>query len=104
MMVLTDFVIAHWKAYTKTNILHRDVSGGNILILPTFVQTAQGWFVKWLGVLADWEMSKPTLDKRQTSLPRQPERTVSGMFSRQYQSVDANDTAGYLAVHVRLRT
>lgn len=54
---------AHWKAYTDTNILHRDISGGNILIVPAFVksrtQDRSGWAIEWKGLLADWEMSKP---------------------------------------------
>ena len=57
--------------------MHRDISGGNILIYPRLVyDEAQGCtVVEWRGLLTDWEMSKsiiwsPSLGKRQ------PERTV----------------------------
>ena len=51
-------------------MLHRDISGGNILILPKVT----GRTIKWTGLLTDWEMSKPTDYK---GVGRQPERTVS---------------------------
>ncbi len=56
-------------------MLHRDVSGGNILILPIVMKDARGAEIKWTGLLTDWEMSKPKDYKGQG---RQPERTVSG--------------------------
>ncbi len=62
---------AHWKA-TEVGILHRDVSGGNILILPV----CEGSEIEWVGILADWEMSKPLDSVVVTLKPRQPERTV----------------------------
>ena len=56
--------IAHTDAYDKTQILHRDVSAGNILI------TERG-----TGILIDWDLSKKVkedLDAR----PRRHSRTV----------------------------
>ncbi|KAI0806731.1 hypothetical protein C8Q74DRAFT_1189652 [Fomes fomentarius] len=79
LTVVRDCMIAHWKA-TEVGILHRDVSGGNILILPVWKDTADGPEIKWVGILADWEMSKP-LDSVVVSLrPRQPERTGTWQF------------------------
>ncbi|KAI0808291.1 hypothetical protein C8Q74DRAFT_1443901 [Fomes fomentarius] len=61
--IIKDCVLAHWKAYTDTKILHRDISGGNIPIVSAFVESKTrdryGWAIEWTGLLADWEMSKP---------------------------------------------
>ncbi|KAI0363443.1 hypothetical protein BV20DRAFT_975682 [Pilatotrama ljubarskyi] len=75
--------IAHWDAVTKAQILHRDVSGGNILILPKLVYepTTDQIELKWTGLLADWEMSKPMHDKEELRRPRQPPRTVCASSS-----------------------
>ncbi|TBU26657.1 hypothetical protein BD311DRAFT_601956, partial [Dichomitus squalens] len=59
-------------------ILHRDVSGGNILILPRICGDDNGSYIAWCGVLADWEMSKP-LDNV-SGEARQPERTGTWQF------------------------
>ncbi len=40
------------------------------------------WLMKWTGLLADWEMSKPILDEPAGKFPRQPERTVCIPTSR----------------------
>ncbi|KAF8523328.1 hypothetical protein BU17DRAFT_63898 [Hysterangium stoloniferum] len=45
--VVRDAIIAHGDAYDKTEILHRDISSGNILI------TATGG-----GLLIDWDLCK----------------------------------------------
>lgn len=76
-VILTDLP-AHYQATTKAKIIHRDISGGNILILPKamFDQRKGRKFVKWFGLLADWEMSKPIYEKASLSRARQPERTV----------------------------
>ena len=39
------FIVAHGAAYEKAQVLHRDVSGGNVLI----DQNGQ-------GILIDWDM------------------------------------------------
>jgi len=57
-------VTAHTVAYEKAQILHRDVSAGNILI------TDNG-----SGILIDWDLSKkvtPDVDAK----PRRHSRTV----------------------------
>ena len=76
MYIFTFHYIAHFQASTepKLKILHRDVSGGNILIIPTILEDDDGAEIQWKGILTDWEMSKP---KDCQATPRQPERTVS---------------------------
>ncbi|KAI9429124.1 hypothetical protein F5148DRAFT_1155257 [Russula earlei] len=59
--VIQDAMIAHTDAYDKANILHRDVSAGNILIAPDRS-----------GLLINWDMSKRMDVTRQ----RQPSCTV----------------------------
>ncbi|TBU58917.1 hypothetical protein BD310DRAFT_1012262 [Dichomitus squalens] len=81
LCVVSDCVYAHSKAATnpKTKLLHRDISGGNILILPKVSNEEDGsHFLKWTGILADWEMSKPL--QNPLSRPRQPERTGTSQF------------------------
>ncbi|EJF59448.1 hypothetical protein DICSQDRAFT_172045 [Dichomitus squalens LYAD-421 SS1] len=81
IFVVSDCVYAHSKAATnpKTQLLHRDISGGNILILPKVSNEEDGIrILKWTGILADWEMSKPL--QNPLSRPRQPERTGTSQF------------------------
>lgn len=71
--------IAHQAATLDAKIVHRDVSGGNILILPSLMPdpNTKTMAIKWLGLLVDWELSKPVHDKQGTQpRARQPERTV----------------------------
>ena len=53
---------AHWDAATKANILHRDISLGNIMIMGDD------------GMLIDWELSK-RIDQEGTA--QSEEKTVS---------------------------
>ncbi|TBU51852.1 hypothetical protein BD310DRAFT_1001106 [Dichomitus squalens] len=81
LCVVSDCVYAHSKAATnpKTKLLHRDISGGNILILPKVSKEEDGTrALKWTGILVDWEMSKPL--QNTASRPRQPERTGTWQF------------------------
>ena len=66
----------------KAKIIHRDVSGGNILILPkrVFMKKRRRYWIKWTGLLVDWELSKPVESDVPLTLARQPERTVSTCF------------------------
>ncbi|KAI0739873.1 hypothetical protein C8Q80DRAFT_1200724 [Daedaleopsis nitida] len=77
--VVRDCVFAHSKAYAL-GIMHRDISGGNILILPTIVKVQRGVVIAYRGVLADWEMSKPINTGDDVDGPRQPERTATWQF------------------------
>ncbi|OJT13251.1 hypothetical protein TRAPUB_10186 [Trametes pubescens] len=74
-------VIAHRDAMKLAKIVHRDISGGNILILPKilYIPALKKKIVKWSGVLADWELSKPLNDKSPPRA-RQPERTGTWQY------------------------
>ena len=61
--------------------MHRDISGGNVLIVPIIVEVPSGVFIVCRGVLTDWEMSKPITPGDEPNGPRQPERTVSILFA-----------------------
>ncbi|KAI0808281.1 hypothetical protein C8Q74DRAFT_1344080 [Fomes fomentarius] len=81
LKIVRDSMIAHWKA-TEVGILHRDVSGGNILILPMrrIPPKAGPEIIVWVGILTDWEMSKPLNGVVAFLKPRQPERTGTWQF------------------------
>ncbi|OSD00250.1 hypothetical protein PYCCODRAFT_1469577 [Trametes coccinea BRFM310] len=53
---IRDAVIAHQDAYEKAKVMHRDISVGNILILPPNGENKQSTY---RGLLAEWELSKP---------------------------------------------
>ncbi|KAH9978751.1 hypothetical protein BGW80DRAFT_1165356, partial [Lactifluus volemus] len=57
----------HTAAYDKTQILHRDVSAGNIPIT-----------VKGTGILIDWDLSKKV--KEGCDQPRRHSRTGTWQF------------------------
>ena len=53
-----SFYAAHKAAYEQCDIIHRDVSVGNIMIVPT-IRTLKGQtIVYWVGVLCDWELAR----------------------------------------------
>ncbi|KAI0667547.1 hypothetical protein C8Q78DRAFT_1105481, partial [Trametes maxima] len=79
--IILDCVIAHQDAF-KAGIVHRDVSGGNILIYPKVaydVETNEA-IMNWSGLLADWELSKPVVEKGGLHCARQPERTGTWQY------------------------
>ncbi|KAI0739872.1 hypothetical protein C8Q80DRAFT_200739 [Daedaleopsis nitida] len=85
--IVYDCMIAHRMAVEKTSILHRDISGGNILILPVIktktnpVSGITQTGVVLVGILTDWELSKdisPKPGKRRVA--RQPARTGTWQF------------------------
>ncbi|KAI1788182.1 hypothetical protein LXA43DRAFT_1097516 [Ganoderma leucocontextum] len=84
VQVIFDCVFAHYEAFTKpeTPLLHRDISAGNILIYPRVVVNATSGVavLRWKGILADWEMSKPTHKGDGPCIPRQPERTGTWQY------------------------
>ena len=74
-------ITAHGDAFEECNILHRDISVGNVLILPTIVVTSnktkgKKTSVLWCGVLSDWELAKEYPDANEKPKARQPHRTV----------------------------
>ncbi|KAI0631752.1 hypothetical protein C8Q77DRAFT_1128634 [Trametes polyzona] len=70
--------VAHEMALTNAQIMHRDVSGGNILIYPRVDPTTPE--VYWSGMLADCELSKPVSQQGERPRARQPERTGTWQF------------------------
>ncbi|KAI0631771.1 hypothetical protein C8Q77DRAFT_158845 [Trametes polyzona] len=78
--IIRDCVIAHGEALTKAGVMHRDVSGGNILIYPQVVPDSTTLWMTWTGMLADWELSKPVAVEGQSPRARQPERTGTWQF------------------------
>ncbi|TBU58931.1 hypothetical protein BD310DRAFT_926116 [Dichomitus squalens] len=74
--VIMHCIIAHQEAVEDCRILHRDVSAGNILILPTI---KSGW-IYWTGILSDWELSKFLLRDEEELKARQPHRTGTWYF------------------------
>ncbi|KAI1784568.1 hypothetical protein LXA43DRAFT_1122363 [Ganoderma leucocontextum] len=78
--VLWNCIDAHGDAFERCKILHRDVSVGNILILPALNITisktkGQKISVMWGGVLGDWELAKRCPAEHVTQNARQPHRT-----------------------------
>ncbi|KAI9065691.1 hypothetical protein FKP32DRAFT_1590337 [Trametes sanguinea] len=81
--IIIDCVKAHGAAFEKSKIMHRDISGGNILIHPTVQQVGedgQSLGVIWEGLLSDWELSKPLSIPDSLQPPCQPPRTGTWPF------------------------
>ena len=66
--MLTALLKAHELAYKRCDLIHRDVSFGNILILPLLQRVGNKYRVRWKGVLSDWELAKPSDPRLQESL------------------------------------
>ncbi|KAI0645250.1 hypothetical protein C8Q79DRAFT_912191 [Trametes meyenii] len=64
-------VNAHAQAYSRANIIHRDISTGNMLLYRNSRGT-------WQGMLTDWELSKRR--DQQDKKERQPDRTGTWQF------------------------
>ncbi|KAI1786097.1 hypothetical protein LXA43DRAFT_79682 [Ganoderma leucocontextum] len=81
--ILLDCLSTHQLAVTCPNlqILHRDISDANIVILPK-IATARGnqSILNWTGILTDWETSKP-MDMQPRARARQPEHTGNWQFT-----------------------
>ncbi|KAI0777001.1 hypothetical protein BD413DRAFT_687778 [Trametes elegans] len=78
--LIEDCVITHRDAYVHFGLLHRDISAGNMMILPRIEEQDGKKRVTWRGVLIDWELAKyvPKDDSAQSA--RQPERTGTWQF------------------------
>ncbi|TFK79242.1 hypothetical protein K466DRAFT_668174 [Polyporus arcularius HHB13444] len=92
--IVRDCVVAHYQAYDKLSLLHRDVSGGNVLIYPRISKMQDGRYrIVFTGLLADWEMAKSI----NVTDPRQPERTgtwqymSAALLSRNDKQVEVSD-------------
>ncbi|OSD00222.1 hypothetical protein PYCCODRAFT_1393825 [Trametes coccinea BRFM310] len=75
LWVVRDAIIAHEDAYKKAKIIHRDISVGNILMIPPNGKNGK---TTYQGLLADWELSK-RLDDYQAEA-RHPDRTGTWQF------------------------
>ncbi|KAI0327888.1 hypothetical protein GY45DRAFT_1079989 [Cubamyces sp. BRFM 1775] len=73
-------IITHRDAYEKFGLLHRDISTGNILILPRIVEKNGKKKVSWHGLLTDWELAKYVPKDDALGRTRQPERTGTWQF------------------------
>ncbi|TBU21260.1 hypothetical protein BD311DRAFT_772379, partial [Dichomitus squalens] len=78
--IIYDCIRAHESAVKRAKLLHRDVSAGNILIYPTVMKTRGIYWLKWSGLLADWELSRAVHEPDTPRRPRQPERTGTWQF------------------------
>ncbi|KAI0918750.1 hypothetical protein AcV5_002659 [Taiwanofungus camphoratus] len=57
--VMYDCLIGHQQAVEKANILHRDISAGNLLIVEYQTIDSNGRMtIEWRGMLNEWELSK----------------------------------------------
>ena len=93
----------HGEAYELCGYLHRDVSAGNILILPMIGPTTKsgGFLVLWSGVLSDWELAKKIPEKDEKLKARQPHRTVRVSLYLFYCGLCAKSRAsGHLVLYV----
>ena len=97
--MLTNYV-AHELAVTRCKIMHRDISAGNILILPVLNADKDGVFVTIRGLLSDWELAKHIPLNGIVAMQAQPERTVR-TFLHPIPCSDTKATVsiGYMAVH-----
>ncbi|KAH9889936.1 hypothetical protein C8Q73DRAFT_736428 [Cubamyces lactineus] len=82
VFVIYDCIGAH-KMAAQAGILHRDISGGNILIYPRVVKDSKSPnrnIVTMRGLLTDWELSKDIKVKGRPRRARQPERTGTWQY------------------------
>ncbi|KAI0368967.1 hypothetical protein BV20DRAFT_1113866 [Pilatotrama ljubarskyi] len=82
--VFLDCLMAHEDAYEKAKVMHRDISVGNIIMVPKIVDGE----TIYQGFLTDWELSK-RLDQYGLE-PSHPDRTGTWQF----MSVNALDHPG----------
>ncbi|KAH9925638.1 uncharacterized protein BXZ73DRAFT_78972 [Epithele typhae] len=74
--IMHDAGSAHGTAFELANTLHRDISGGNIIIYPRVVvdKISMTRLLLWIGLLIDWELAKRT---DALKIWTQPGRTAS---------------------------
>ncbi|GBE82916.1 hypothetical protein SCP_0413030 [Sparassis crispa] len=81
--VIADCIEAHRQAMELAGLIHRDVSIGNMLMLPKLVKDMDDKdVVCYDGVLSDWELCKPICDEtsKDGEKVRQPDRTGTWQF------------------------
>ncbi|TBU26895.1 hypothetical protein BD311DRAFT_666620 [Dichomitus squalens] len=87
--IVLDCITAHLNAAThkklRVRVLHRDVSDQNIIIYPKITRSAEGVrSLVWGGLLTDWEISKPVIERNIQPKARQPERSGRWQFMSVY--------------------
>ncbi|KAI0660014.1 hypothetical protein C8Q70DRAFT_1063150 [Cubamyces menziesii] len=80
LKLIEDCIITHRDAYERFGLLHRDISTGNILILPRIDEIEEKHTVAWHGLLTDWELAKYVPKDNALQRARQPERTGTWQF------------------------
>ncbi|KAI0764268.1 hypothetical protein BD413DRAFT_197385 [Trametes elegans] len=78
--LIEDCVITHRDAYVHFGLLHRDISAGNMMILPRIEELDGKKRVTWRGVPIDWELAKYVPKDDSAERARQPERTGTWQF------------------------
>ncbi|KAI0645292.1 hypothetical protein C8Q79DRAFT_763078 [Trametes meyenii] len=78
LLALYCCIKAHWDAY-ELDIIHRDISVGNILLYPSKPVPVEGQPQVFHGMLTDWELSKDV--KNRSPVGRQPDRTGTWQFT-----------------------
>ncbi|KAI0628832.1 hypothetical protein C8Q77DRAFT_1161860 [Trametes polyzona] len=80
--LIAECITTHRHAFEQLRLLHRDISAGNVLILPQITMNrAQALRVRWHAVLTDWELAKVVPeDPLAEQSARQPERTGTWQF------------------------
>ncbi|RPD57710.1 hypothetical protein L227DRAFT_506401, partial [Lentinus tigrinus ALCF2SS1-6] len=76
--VFRDCLIGHRDAYARARVLHRDISQGNILMVPYDDQVDGEKVVAYRGMLIDWEFAERVF-----------RRSVPGFGTWPYLSVNA---------------
>ncbi|KAI0764234.1 hypothetical protein BD413DRAFT_680533 [Trametes elegans] len=56
--LIMDCMKTHRDAYNHFDLLHRDISSGNVLIIPVVMGIDGKKVVVWKGLLTDWELAK----------------------------------------------
>ncbi|EIW53037.1 uncharacterized protein TRAVEDRAFT_53454 [Trametes versicolor FP-101664 SS1] len=79
--LVSDCIITHRDAYEHFGILHRDVSTGNMLVLPRIRKCKSGKTrVFWEGFLTDWELAKHISKDTALQPAEPPEPTGTWQF------------------------
>ncbi|TBU40879.1 hypothetical protein BD309DRAFT_899117, partial [Dichomitus squalens] len=87
--IVLDCIGAHFDAAShkklRVRVLHRDVSDQNIIIYPKITRSSEGVrSLVWGGLLTDWEISKPVIERNIQPKARQPQRSGRWQFMSVY--------------------
>ncbi|OBZ74090.1 hypothetical protein A0H81_06324 [Grifola frondosa] len=76
--LIYDCMIAHEDAMKLGRVIHRDISSGNMLMYPIKKKGFTSFV--WMGLLNDWEFSKPIAKPGATDVARRAGRTGTWQF------------------------